>query len=760
MKQNQTTSAETSAATPLTRLEDLAIKVSAVENRPVSFTNKRSGYYYTQTHDNNHAEHAWFSGFNLAQKRLFSDYEISIDGKVLNRPQAKVSVYPHKLVRTYPDGTKEQLSLFDDQDIVRIGISATNPGTGSGTDSGANSGAGHQLSLTLLGDQLSKAKQHDELITYRSKENPGKVIAVAPIQQQSDAPGQGFYVLIADDVASAVTLLKQVRQQDNAWQQQREQRMLTLLNDNTPLQSSDKRLTKAIQWQMLNLNSLMTNQHGKGIYAGLPWFNEYWGRDSFIALPGASLVTGQFEFARDMITAFARYQDRDPQSTFFGRVPNRVRVEDIDYHTTDGTPRFVIEMLHYVQYSGDVSLIEQLYPNVKDSIDGSLKNWVDSKGYLLHADNETWMDARREPDKVPYSPRGTRANDIQALWFEQLKAGIYFAKFVDDKDATTRWQQALNKLQKNFSDDFVLSDVDYLADHLNSDNSADRQLRPNQFYAFDLIEDKTFVTAATKTAWQQLVYPWGVASLDNRDNDFHPYHLTDTYHKDAAYHNGTVWLWNNGIAMQRMIEAGQPDLAYQLFANMNEQALTKGVVGGLAENADAYPHAGHELPTITGTYLQAWSNAEQLRIWYQTFLGIRPDLMKQQITFAPRMPSAIDDVNFQVRIGKGKLTGAFRKTASMSLYHITNNAVSGTLVIDIPPYPITEIMVKDNMQISIVQSFDTLQIVPYTQNNEALKEIILHADTARLDHLETMENIMENTTFAKPLPLKSHRVID
>ena len=83
----------------------------------------------------------------------------------------------------------------------------------------------------------------------------------------------------------------------------------------------------------------------------------------------------------------------------------------------------------------------------------------------------------------------------------------------------------------------------------------------------------------TKEVWERLVYPWGVSSLDQSDEQFHPYHEQwYRYHKDDAYHNGTIWLWNNGMAMQRMIENGQADIAYTLFWNMNRQALAEGAV--------------------------------------------------------------------------------------------------------------------------------------------------------------------------------------
>jgi glycogen debranching enzyme len=139
----------------------------------------------------------------------------------------------------------------------------------------------------------------------------------------------------------------------------------------------------------------VTRQRGDGLYAGLPWFNEYWGRDSFISLPGATLVTGHFEEARAILTSFAGFQDLDPASPFYGRLPNIVKPGSVDYHTTDGTPRWVIALRDYVRYTGDRSVVAELYPNVQASIEGALARFTDASGYLVHADNETWMDARR-----------------------------------------------------------------------------------------------------------------------------------------------------------------------------------------------------------------------------------------------------------------------------------------------------------------------------------------------------------------------------
>ena len=51
------------------------------------------------------------------------------------------------------------------------------------------------------------------------------------------------------------------------------------------------------------------------IIAGYHWFTD-WGRDTMIALPGLTLVTGRDEVAKSILLAFAQHVDR-------GMLPNR-----------------------------------------------------------------------------------------------------------------------------------------------------------------------------------------------------------------------------------------------------------------------------------------------------------------------------------------------------------------------------------------------------------------------------------------------------
>ena len=608
-------------------IDQRGVEVTAQENREYSYTDKKAGYWYGTTHQE---ELQWYSGWNMAKKRVLADYTISVDGRVLDRSEAECIVYPDRLVRRW-DNMTETFRMLDSLPIIYIEIKTEEPTSAI------------ILDKTLIADEYTV----DGQTFYIPGEAPDMRIMVG-------SDGAKGFVLTYGTEDECRALHAEFMENGQKLMKERKDRINSLITEYNPVKTNLPELDKALDWITITMDELITCQQGNGIYAGLPWFNEYWGRDMFISMPGACLVTGQFEIAKEILKDFVKLQDTDPESETYGRIPNRANLEGILYNTTDGTPRLVIQAYQLAQYSGDTEFLHELYPAIKMSIDASIKNYTDEKGYLTHADADTWMDVKR--NGIPGSPRGNRANDIQALWYEQLTAGSHIAALMGDDSSAEEWSGLAQMLAANFESDYCDKDGAYIYDHLNADGSKDTQFRPNQVYCFDLIADDEFKQKVTRRVWEELVYPWGVASLAQWDPQFHPQHENwHYYHKDDAYHNGTIWLWNNGMAMQRMIEYGQVDAAWELFCNMNRQALHEGAVGSLSENADAHPREGQSWVKRSGTFLQAWSNAEHLRVWYQHFLGIRPNLLEGKIIIEPRIPSEITDIQTSVKIGNGTL---------------------------------------------------------------------------------------------------------
>src|SRR5690606_3365688 len=74
---------------------------------------------------------------------------------------------------------------------------------------------------------------------------------------------------------------------------------------------------------------------------------------------------------------------------------------------------------------------------------------------------------------------------------------------------------------------------------------------------------------------------------------FHPYHKTEPwYEQDASYHNGIVWLWNNGIWMEALVRHGLHEQAAEVMRNYADLMLENVTLGTLPELIDAMPRSG------------------------------------------------------------------------------------------------------------------------------------------------------------------------
>ncbi len=721
-------------------LETVGLRVTAEENRAFSYTDKKSGYYYGTTHTPDTAD--YFIGWNVGRKRICRDYQLFQGGLPLQRTQAKVTVYPFAVERVY-EHAEETLVLFDRIPAIGIFLKTEQPGP-----------IGIQLDTSLC--RLTKADKSG--LWYTPMEAPEHLLLVSPrkdlpfsvdrgLLNSNDQAG-GFLLTYGASEAEALQTLKTIRQKESELLADRKKRMERIARQSHPGSGQDS-LDHALVWLSLTLDQLITQQQGWGIYAGLPWFNDYWGRDMFISLPGACLVNGQFAIARKILLSFAQFQNLNPDSPYFGRIPNRARPDEIIYNTADGTPRFVAQILDYVRYSGDTSIIPQLYPAVKRTMEGALQHWVDDKGYLCHDDADTWMDAKIK-GKIPYSPRGNRANDIQALWVEQLRAAAYFAQWMGEQETSQQWNALAEKVAGQFARDYWIADKEYLADRLDAQGKPDLKMRPNQLFALDLISDAARRRQVTRTVWENLVYPWGVASLSQRDPDFHPYHEHwNYYHKDEAYHNGTIWLWTNGIAMQRMIEAGQFERAYQLFARMNRQSLTEGAVGSLSENADALPKPGASRGKLSGTFLQAWSNAEQLRVWNQHFLGFQPDMTRQKVTLRPRIPQAIGQIQAQFPVGQGSVNLTFSRENDARIYAYSANGLSVTCELDLPGFDNLKRLLQDGEMLWVKETQNKIE-VRILRNKKVVDSFEQSASPDKKRQLARSFSEFQNTAFCVP----------
>ena len=611
-----------------------AMAIAAAPGQQARFVagDNLAGYFegYTRGYDKG-------EGYVFKSGTVFRNYMSFAGGAQNMRTAAGVreDVLPWGHRVRYPNGATEELALLSKKHAMALRVTSTHDAL---------------LALRPLLKTAGAVTQADGIVSVAPGAGATQFMALAadrPFTLGPDLtlavaqPARAFTVIAAfgatpDEAAARARAL--ARGDAIAGERQATYEALT----RSYLATSDSEYNKALNWAKASARMFVVDEYGAGIWAGLPWFRENWGRDTFIALPGTLLVSGEFADAKAVLANFARYQNlKAPRDKDYGRIPNRVSPDEIIYNTVDGTPWMLREALEYIRYTGDTAFAAEMYKLAIPYFEGAIANYTDPDGLLRHAASDTWMDARIEnPTHQPWSDRGPHAAEIQALWYTALKTGATLATLSGDATRAHEWTGLSHKVQASFLRRFW--DGKAMADRLRADGSPDTRLRPNVLMLssipFDAFVPDAVQAQVLKRTVPALLYPYGIASLSQDDPYFHPRHENPAFHhKDAAYHNGTIWGWNAGFTVTALNRYGYQDLSWQLTRNLGQQILGLGTLGSMSENLDALPHEGGKLKP-SGTFAQSWSVAEYARNAYQDYLGFQPDLTAGTLAFAPALP--------------------------------------------------------------------------------------------------------------------------
>ena len=288
-----------------------------------------------------------------------------------------------------------------------------------------------------------------------------------------------------------------------------------------------------------------TNSHT--ILAGYHWFTD-WGRDTMIAMRGLCIAAGRQDISKSILTTFFNYLSE-------GMLPNRFpdfAEEEVEYNTVDATLWLFIALYEYYQKFGDKEYIAAHFSKLTSILEWHFKGTrfnihLTSEGFIYAGEGITqltWMDARVGDFVV--TPRHGCSVEIQALWYNALKIYDFFTKEIDcqpDANILKTCNSVSKKLKTNFSTYFV-NEAGYLNDVVVPNESTDDSIRPNQIYVVSLpfslltkAQEKKIVAVVKK----ELYTPLGLRSLNPAHKDFKPIYKGDQWHRDTAYHQGTVW---------------------------------------------------------------------------------------------------------------------------------------------------------------------------------------------------------------------------
>jgi len=334
-----------------------------------------------------------------------------------------------------------------------------------------------------------------------------------------------------------------------------------------------------------SLDSLIVDN--KGIFAGLPWFFQFWTRDEAISLKSLMLCEN-FSLAKNILFRHLKSVLHD------GKLPTKLdsllrsadsagwiskRAEDLIYILKN---KKILEK-HFTR--NEIKKIEE---RIGHSLDFMIK-YHTRENLVFNNANETWMDSlQRDGFRI----------EIQAM---QLSMYRLMYELTNNRI----YRELEYSLKKEVMDKFW--NKKYFADGLN-----DFIIRPNIFIAAyiypELLTKKEWITCfdnALKSLWNN----WGgVSTIDKNNPLFRPEH---TGENNESYHNGDSWFWINNLAAIVLYRLNKK--RYKKYINKILEASTKEILWQGAIGHHAELSSSKELRS-EGCLAQAWSAAMYIEL--------------------------------------------------------------------------------------------------------------------------------------------------
>jgi len=355
---------------------------------------------------------------------------------------------------------------------------------------------------------------------------------------------------------------------------------VTKINTKRPV---DPRIRLAKKSAINSLNMLVANLKDKrGVFAGLPWFFQFWSRDELISLK-AMMLNKQDKEVKDII-----FKNLDLVKD--GRLLN---INMPEYDTTNADSigwlfKRISDCLDKFSTKEKITIMDKL----EDAIISINKNYL-KDGLVFNKAKETWMDTEWGND----SREGFRI-EIQALFLNMLKLAYEITK---EKKYLHQENEFKSFVRKKFWNGRILADgID------------DFTIRPNVFiaaYAYPELLSKTEWVLCFKNIIPKLWLKWGGFSTIEKNHDL--FCEKHTGEIPQSYHRGDSWFWLNNLAALVLKRTD-----YKLFKKYvdkiveasTEEILMLGAIGNHAELSSASGLKSQ------GCMAQAWSDAMYIEL--------------------------------------------------------------------------------------------------------------------------------------------------
>lgn len=422
------------------------------------------------------------------------------------------------------------------------------------------------------------------------------------------------------------------------------------------LRSSGRLFNEWIERSRADL-ALLTSDLSSGPYpyAGIPWFSVPFGRDAIITALQTlwldpALARGVLRFlASNQAHEISPFQDAAPGKIMHEtRKGEMTRLRELPfgkyYGGVDTTPLFVVLAGAYADRTGDLVLIDELWPALLAAC-----AWIDSvtsanpDGFLTYARaadsglaNQGWKDSE---DSIFHAdgvfPRGPIALvEVQGYVFAAFNAMARLALRRGAEHDAERWRQRALQLQLVVEERFWMEDQGFYGVAIDGRSALCRVRASNAGHL--LYMGLPSQARGERVARQLLGSPfdsgWGVRTLATGQARFNP----------MSYHNGSVWPHDTALCAAGLTRYQSREGCVRLLNQMFEAAVNFGMQ--LPELFCGFQRSAGERPVSypVACLPQAWA-AGSLFMMLQACIGLRVDGWSGAVHIErPLLPEGID----------------------------------------------------------------------------------------------------------------------
>ena len=411
-------------------------------------------------------------------------------------------------------------------------------------------------------------------------------------------------------------------------------------------------------------------------YAGIPWFSAPFGRDALwtamqLLWLDPILARGVLLFlAETQAQSTSAFDDASPgkilhemrsgEMAALGEVPFRRY-----YGAVDSTPLFVMLAGAYARRTGDMTLIEKIWPAlewamawIRGAGDSNRDGFVDyARANENGLVNQGWKDSN---DSV-FHADGTLAEppialvEVQGYAYAAMEAMAWLAGRRGDPDQGREWRASAKRLRAAVEKRFWVPELDFYALALDGSGKPCRVRASN---AGHLLYTRLPSTPRAARVAEQLLSSqfdngWGVRTLASGEKRFNP----------MSYHNGSVWPHDTAICAAGIAEYGNRRAAAALLSELFAAAMHFGtrlpeLFCGFGRRPGE-PPVGYPVACLP----QAWSSGASFMM-LQACLGVTIDGVNRIVRIdRPELPPEVERLVLRdLAVGEDRIDVAFERS--------------------------------------------------------------------------------------------------